>query len=231
MPEQALSRAVTPAAPPEKLLRQGIRALALPPAPTFEKSCLAYLRLLMDWNRVYSLTAARSLEELILRHVLDALALLPYLHGQNCLDLGSGAGFPGLVLALAQPRRRWVLLDASLKKSRFLRQVCLELSLPQVTVAHCRAETYSPRHSFDIVTLRALGGKPLSLVRLAAPLCAPNGRILLCRGKAPTVAETTALKQQGHLPRRHVLEVPGARHRCLLELEVGAGAPPRQAQA
>ncbi len=210
------------------ILHSGVRALGVRPAPGFQDACLAYVRLLMDWNRVFSLTAAQSAGEIIRRHVLDALALLPYLRGWSCLDLGSGAGLPGLVLALAAPERRWVLLDASLKKTRFLRQVCMELQPsgagPGITVERCRAEDYRPERGFDTVTARAVG-EPRQVLRLATPLCAPGGRVLLCRGMAPGAAEWTALERESGVARCHRLVVPGAAHRCLLELEPRPAAP------
>jgi 16S rRNA (guanine527-N7)-methyltransferase len=154
-------------------------------------------------------------------HLLDSLSIAPYLHGQRVLDLGSGAGLPGIPLAIARPEVEFLLLDASLKKVRFLRQAVLELGLVNVRAEHARAETYRPPEPFATVTARAVGSIA-ELAALALPLCAPGGRLLLMRGREPLV-EVAALPEPLRLRATHRLQVPGLdAQRHLVELECGA---------
>ncbi len=128
----------------------------LPLAPSLAPSLAAYLALLHRWNRVHNLTAVREIGEMIPLHVLDSLAILPHLEGKTWLDVGSGAGLPGIPLAIAQPTWQFTLIDASQKRVLFMQQAALELGLKNVRVLHQRGEAITD--SFDAAICRALSG-------------------------------------------------------------------------
>jgi 16S rRNA (guanine527-N7)-methyltransferase len=150
-------------------------------APALD-ACMAYLQELERWNRAYNLTAVRDIEAMLPRHLLDSLAILPYVAGARVADAGSGAGLPGLPLAIAAPERRYTLIDAGAKKVRFLRHVTSRLGLAQVEVVHARLEDYPAPAGFDTVTARALAPLP-RMLELAGHLCRPGGRILAMQGR------------------------------------------------
>lgn len=168
---------------------------------------LDYLVLLRRWNRAYNLTAVRDLPTMVTQHLMDSLSLRPYLHGRRMLDAGSGAGLPGMVLALVHPDQHWLLVDASGKKTRFLTQAVLELGLANVEVRRQRLESLRPEAGFDTVTVRALGSLA-EVYRLTRPLLAPGGRLLLMKGAYPG-SQLQALAALGVVSECHGLEVPG----------------------
>lgn len=114
--------------------------------------------LLMKWSRAFNLTAIREPRDIVDLHILDSLSIAPWLHGESILDVGTGAGFPGLPLAIALPDRHFTLLDANAKKLRFVQQVVAELGLGNVTICHDRVPDYAPTTGFDTVTARAFAG-------------------------------------------------------------------------
>jgi len=178
----------------------------------------AYLALLGRWNRAYNLTAVRDPADMVTRHVLDSLAVLPHLGAGTLLDVGSGAGLPGLVLALARPELEVTLLDSSLKKTRFLRQALAELAVANARVAQARMQEYRPPRSFDMVISRALG-RLADLYRDARHLVAPGGRLLFMKGTRPD-DELAVLDDAWGAPRVVRLEVPRlAAERHLIWLE------------
>ncbi len=136
-----------------------------------------YLRLLEKWNRVYNLSGVRNVHRMIAAHLLDSLSVRDFLEGQKVLDVGTGAGLPGIPLAIAQPGTKFVLLDANAKKIRFIRQAVIELGLRNVTVQCKRIEAYRPESGFDTVISRAFASV-MDFVAGAAPACAPKGRML-----------------------------------------------------
>lgn len=142
---------------------------------------MAFRDLLARWNRVFNLTAVRDPAQMIERHLLDSLAIAPHLQGPRCLDVGSGAGLPGLPLALALPHYRYTLLDSQSKRIRFLRQVVVELKLTNVEIVHSRVEEYHPDQRFDTVISRAFS-RLREFVTLAGRLCTENGRLLAMKG-------------------------------------------------
>jgi 16S rRNA (guanine527-N7)-methyltransferase len=183
---------------------------------------IAFLTLLAKWNRAFNLTAVRDPVDMVSRHLLDSLAVWPYLHGPRILDLGSGAGLPGMVLALVDPEREWVLLDSNAKKTRFLTQIVIELRPGNVEVVQARAEAYAPARPFTTVIARALA--PLSTVfRVARPLCAAQGRILAMKGVYPEaeLAELGPNRPDMKAARVHRLQIPqlaGERHLVQIDL-------------
>lgn len=145
---------------------------------------LAYLELLDKWNRAYNLTAVRDRGAMLGYHLLDSLSALQSLHGSRVLDIGSGAGLPGIPLAIVCPERRFVLLDSNGKKTRFCVQAVGELGLGNVAVERSRIEDYRPAQPFDTVISRAFA----DIGRFAAaagPLLAPGGRLVAMKGRLP----------------------------------------------
>lgn len=201
----------------------GLSALGIDAADFPQQKLYSYLALLNRWNRAYNLTAVRDPDRQISHHVLDSLAILPHLHGQHCLDIGSGPGLPGLVLALARPDQHWVLLDSSAKKVRFLRQVQLELSIPNVEIVRARIESWRPAAGFDTIVVRALADL-LQLYHWSAPLLATGGCLLAMKA----VAAPRELAQLGSEPvtvQVHELAVPGiTAPRTLVEIRRRAAA-------
>lgn len=140
-----------------------------------------YLLLLLRWNRTFNLTAIRDPMEMVPRHLLDSLAALPWVERGPVLDAGTGAGLPGIPLAIARPGLVFVLLDSNGKKTRFVRQAVAELALNNVEVVQSRLETYRPRSKFATIVARALAALP-SLVDGASRLAAEHGRLLAFKG-------------------------------------------------
>lgn len=138
----------------------------------------AYLGLLRRWGAVFNLTGIRGPDEMIERHLLESLALRPLLRGRRIADVGSGAGLPGIPLAITEPDRRFTLIESRAKRARFLRHVIATLKIANASVAHCRAEDLPIDAPFDTVLARAVA-PPAELLRICRPLTAPGSRLLL----------------------------------------------------
>jgi len=188
-------------------LARGLAALKLTLTPRQYAGLLAYLQLLGKWNRVYNLTAVREPREMVARHLLDSLAVIPYIKGPRVLDVGTGAGLPGIALAVALPDLKFVLLDSVAKKTRFLVQAASELGLTNVTIETQRAENYRPAALFDTVISRAFGSLAEFLVA-AGPLCRHGGLLLAMKGRFPQ-EELTTLPSGYRLREAARLIVPG----------------------
>ncbi|HEY3786704.1 MAG TPA: 16S rRNA (guanine(527)-N(7))-methyltransferase RsmG [Steroidobacteraceae bacterium] len=170
------------------------------------------------WNRTYNLTAIHGREDMLTHHLLDSLSIQPDLRGRRVADLGTGAGFPGLPLAVADPDRHFTLIDSNGKKARFVQHAARELNLSNVEVLHGRVESVSAAEPFDSVLARAFAPLP-DLLHAAAPLCAPLGRVLAMKGKWPQ-AEIDALPAGWRAEGSHELAIPGLdESRCVIVLE------------
>lgn len=190
-----------------KALDEGLAAMALALDEQAREHLVEYLCLLERWNRTYNLTAVRDPLDMIHRHVLDSLGVLPYVRGQQCLDVGSGAGLPGLVLAVAQPQVAWVLLDSNAKKCRFLGHVQVALGLDNVRVERRRVEDFHPAERFSTIISRALSSLA-DFVAGAGHLVAPGGRLLAMKGRNPGV-ELSALGDSGEQTEVVPVHLPG----------------------
>jgi len=200
----------------EERLDKGLRELGMALPPGARDSLLDYVKLLAKWNRVYNLTSVRKPQDMITRHVLDSLVVLPHIEGPRVLDIGTGAGLPGMVLAIARPEWSLVLLDSSNKKLRFVRQAVAELGLENVEVAHSRIEDYRAE-PFDAVVSRAFSSLQDMLAQ-GSRLCRPEGRLFAMKGVFP-VAEMDALEHPEAVEDTLPLQVPGldaARHLVIM---------------
>jgi 16S rRNA (guanine527-N7)-methyltransferase len=165
-------------------LCQGERALGISLTPEQRNRLIVYIKLIVKWNRVYNLTAVRDPQRMLDRHILDSLSVLPYLLSSRIIDIGAGAGLPGIPLAIACPDNTFVLLDSNRKKTRFMQQAKIELALDNVEVVCDRVENYHPAERFDTVISRAFSSL-LNMVNWSAHLCAPNGILLAMKGHYP----------------------------------------------
>ena len=163
------------------------------------------LQLLTKWNRVYNLTSLREEKEIVSNHLLDSLSIAAILPAGRMIDVGSGGGFPGIPVAVAQPQREIVLLDSNSKKTAFLRQAVAELRLTNVTVQTQRVESFRPERPFDVVVSRAFA-ELRSFVELAGHLCASQGRLVAMKGAYPH--HELASLRSGCLEKVVPLEVP-----------------------
>lgn len=187
-------------------LAAGLDALDLPAA--LAAPLLAYLALLARWNATYNLTAIRDPREMVAKHLLDSLAMQPFVRDLRSLaDLGTGPGLPGIPLAIATPALEVTLVESNGKKARFLREAARQLGLGNVRVAESRIEAFRPGTLFDAITARALATLPL-ILELGDHLPGPEGRLLAMKGVVPG-DEIAALPAGWRLAAVHALRVPG----------------------
>lgn len=192
---------------PGELLEDGLLELGLEELLGGDDLLMEYVTELMNWNRIYNLTSVRKPTDIITRHILDSLSVLPSLRGDHILDIGTGAGLPGIPLAIACPEREFVLLDSSSKKLRFVQQTLGILKLDNVTLENSRIEEYRPEQLFDTVICRAFSDLP-EFYRNAARLCSPGGRMLAMKGVYP-MTEIECLEDKTVLDEVIALKVPG----------------------
>jgi 16S rRNA (guanine527-N7)-methyltransferase len=203
-------------------LAAGVAALGVDVDAAAQAKLLAYLALLEKWNRTHNLTAIREPTRMVTHHLLDALAVLPYLPDAKelrVLDIGSGGGVPGMPLAIARPRWRVTLLDSNRKKVAFLRQAGAELSLQNVEVVARRAQDYVPQTQFDVVISRAFADLA-AFATVALPLVRPGGSIVAMKGTYPR-EELAALPSAIRVVEVPSIELPAldaARHLVLMTL-------------
>ena len=186
-------------------LEAGLAALGL--APALAEPLLAYLALLDRWNRTYNLTAIRHPREMVSRHLLDSLAMHPYVQAGTLADPGTGAGLPGIPLAIAQPALQVTLVESNGKKARFMREALRTLGLDNARVAEARIEALDRPGAFDAITARALATLPL-ILELGGDLLAPGGTLLAMKGAVP-IDEIAALPAGWQVERIEPLQVPG----------------------
>jgi 16S rRNA (guanine527-N7)-methyltransferase len=203
----------------QKQLKLGLAALRLSLPESSQAKMLSLLELLEQWNRVHNLTAVRRFEDMIDRHLLDSLVALPYLHAaKRVCDVGTGAGFPGLPLAIALPEVEFVLLDSSLKKIQFVQQAILTLGLPHVTAVHTRVEQYDAGPGFDWVLSRAMTSLG-DFVELAGHLATQNGSLLAWKANLEP-SEQSEVPSSHRIAQIQPVKVPGeAKKRVLVFMD------------
>ena len=168
---------------------------------------LTYLKLLCKWNEKYNLVADSDAESILTRHILDSLSVYNYADGRHILDVGSGAGFPGIPLAIFKPKQKFTLLDSNGKKARFLFQVKTDLSLINVGVENCRIERYQPVQRIDMVICRAFSGLA-EFVSKAKHLVPQKCKLLAMKGRFPE-EEINGLPEEFFVKEVVKLQAPG----------------------
>jgi 16S rRNA (guanine527-N7)-methyltransferase len=198
-------------------LQAGLAELGLALSTEQVGALATYLALLLRWNRSYNLTAVREPQQMVVRHLLDSLAIVPHLPPGDILDVGSGAGLPGIPLAVALPERALTLVDSNGKKTRFLFQVKTTLGLDTMAIHQGRVENWRPEQCFDVITSRAFAALP-DMARSCGHLLRPGGRFLAMKGQRPDdemaacegicrVLAITELRVPGLDGQRHLVEM------------------------
>ncbi|APS57565.1 16S rRNA (guanine(527)-N(7))-methyltransferase RsmG [Piscirickettsia salmonis] len=203
----------------EKLI-QGINQLNLSLGDDQVNLLIDYVQLLNKWNKTYNLTAIRDINEMISVHLLDSLAVAPYLQGYDILDVGTGAGLPGIPLAICFPEYNFTLLDSNGKKTRFVQQAVLTLGLKNINVVQSRIEHFVSQDKFTTIISRAFAAID-DMLKGAAHLCRHQGEFLAMKGIDPE-KEWQAVAADYHLLETIKLSVPfidGDRHLVRIRLK------------
>ncbi|KJV05225.1 16S rRNA (guanine(527)-N(7))-methyltransferase RsmG [Methylocucumis oryzae] len=185
-------------------LSLGLSALPLDVSSSHIERLIDFIKLIAKWNKTYNLTAVRELDAMISLHLLDSLAIMPHLHGKTILDVGTGAGLPGIPLAICCPERQFCLLDSNAKKTRFVQQAVLELKLNNVTVIQQRVEQYHSASGFDTIVTRAFA-ELSEIIKLTQHLLAPKGIMLAMKSQHLDQENLDTLAQATVIP----LTIPG----------------------
>lgn len=193
----------------QAILAQGIAKAGLPIDEQKQQKLLAYLTLMQKWNKVHNLTAVRDPDEMVTLHLLDSLVVLPFIDAKNLLDVGSGAGLPGIPLAICLPNLKVTVIDSNQKKVSFMRQAKAELGIENLEVLGGRVEDVGTSRKFDIVISRAFSDLDL-FISLTRDLLDKKGKWLAMKGVYPE-AELTALDKNTGIKASKVeeLKVPG----------------------
>ncbi len=184
----------------EACLQAAAQQLQLPLNQTQRRSLLLYLDKLLFWNKAYNLTAIKQPHEALIKHIVDCLAIIPHLKPGALLDIGTGAGLPGVIVAICQPERHVTLLDSNQKKIRFIKQSVSELQLKNITPVASRIEHFNPLESekFAVVTSRAFASLT-DFVAAAAPRLAQGGCLQAMKGLLPEASDMDALLPNWHI--------------------------------
>jgi 16S rRNA (guanine527-N7)-methyltransferase len=202
------------------ILAQGIAEAGLPIDAQKQQKLLAYLTLMQKWNKVHNLTAVRDADEMVVLHLLDSLVVLPFIDGKALLDVGSGAGLPGIPLAICLADLKVTVIDSNNKKVSFMRQAKAELGIDNLEVLGGRVEEIAPNRKFDMVISRAFSDLDL-FISLTHQLCDAQGKWLAMKGVYPeaelaelekktgiTASKTEELKVPGLAAQRHLVFLP-----------------------
>jgi len=196
-------------------LQQGLSALALEINEIQLEALLNFIQLMVKWNQAYNLTAVRDPLAMVAVHLLDSLAVLPHIAAPRVADIGTGAGLPGIPLAICLPDQHFVLVDSNAKKTRFVRQVALELKLKNVEVVHSRVELFKTEALFSTVITRAFAGMA-DIVKLTEHLLADGGVLLAMKGQRPEQELAELKAAYSVIP----IKAPGIdAERCLIRVE------------
>ena len=196
-------------------LLSGLQALDMVDNQELIDPLLAFLMLMEKWNKTYNLTSIRNRLEMVRLHLLDSLAVLPYLRGPRVIDIGTGAGLPGIPLAIGAPDMEFTLLDSNAKKTRFVQQAVLELKLKNITVCHRRVEDYQPDIKFNTAISRAFSSLQ-DFVGSTSHLLGEQGVMLAMKGLIPDQELSQMALQYSLIP----IKVPGVdAERCLIQIE------------
>ncbi|UTF59057.1 16S rRNA (guanine(527)-N(7))-methyltransferase RsmG [Gilvimarinus sp. DA14] len=191
----------------QRQLQEGAASLGVSLSDAQQGLLLDYLQEFAKWNKAYNLSAVRDIQQMLGRHLLDSLAVVPHIHGQNLIDVGTGGGLPGIVLAICYPEKKFTLLDSNGKKTRFLFHVKTLLGLENVTVENCRVESLKPESLFDTVISRAFASLA-DMTHWCRHLLSDNGQFLAMKGQFPQV-ELDEIREAYELLSSIELQVPG----------------------
>ena len=203
------------------ILEAGMQQMEVEYSSEQRDMLLAYLQLLMTWNKAYNLTAIRDPGEMIRLHLLDSLAVLPQISGKRLIDVGTGAGLPGIPLAIMCPERDFTLLDSNGKKTRFLFQARCDLGLSNLKEINSRVENHRPEVPYDAVLSRAFTSVA-DMVKKCSHLLSPEGLFLAMKGKFPQ-SELSEVGKDYKVNASHTLQVPGVdgeRHLIVISRDV-----------
>lgn len=192
-------------------LTDGLRDLTIELSAEQCDKILHYLHLLIIWNQAYNLTAVRNSLEHVSRHILDSLSVIPHVSGSIFLDVGTGAGLPGVPLSIALPEKQWYLLDSNGKRTRFLTQCVIELKLKNVTVVHSRIENWLPPVTIDGIISRAFSSLG-SMVQVCDRIAGP-GTVIFAMKAHVEEEEQTSLPEGYMIDGTHSLKIPGSEAR------------------
>ena len=196
-------------------LHQGLADLNLPISEPQQQQLLRFIKLIEKWNKAYNLTAVRDPLEMVSLHLLDSLAILPHVKPPRIADIGTGAGLPGVPLAISMPECHFTLVDSNSKKTRFVQQAVLELQLKNVDVVHSRVELLQPQALFSTVISRAFASMG-DILQLTGHLLADEGVLLAMKGQMPEQELVVLSAEYSVIP----LVVPGINaERCLIYME------------
>ncbi len=199
-----------------EILVNGITALNLTVTEPQVEQLLSFIKLIEKWNKAYNLTAIRNREEMARLHILDSLAILPHIEGKRIIDIGTGAGLPGIPLAICLPELSFTLLDSNAKKTRFVQQVVLELKLKNVEILHSRVENHHPQQAYDAVLARAFASLA-EIVKLTAHLPVKGGVLLAMKGQNLDAELTEITTKKSVIS----ISIPGTDvERCLVRIEL-----------
>jgi 16S rRNA (guanine527-N7)-methyltransferase len=203
----------------ESQLSSGLEQMGLEIEQGPQQKLLDYLALLMKWNRAYNLTAIRDPEEMVPRQLLDSLSILPLVRGKQILDVGTGAGLPGIPLAICIPDASFTLIDSNGKKTRFVQQAKMELGLENLQVQQSRIEQFEATQGFDTITSRAFAALP-KIVELTARLLSKDGVLLAMKGTVPK-QELDTLQSNGLVIDIVELNLPVSEERHAILIRAG----------
>lgn len=192
----------------QRQLADAIAELKLPVMASQQTQLLEYLAQLHKWNKAYNLSGLHDLHEMFALHILDSLTLLPYMRGERVADVGTGAGLPGMIMAICKPEIEFFLIDSNSKKTRFIFQTANSLGLRNVRAVHARAQDYAIHPQVAIVTSRAFASLR-NFIESSQHLLSASGSLLAMKGQFPE-AELAELPAGFQLFGSHPLHVPGS---------------------
>ncbi len=203
-----------------KQLLSGMNQMSITVSDKQLDQLLAYLDILNKWNKAYNLTAIKDQAQMVILHLLDSLSIAAYLEGENILDVGSGAGLPGIPLAILLPEKQFTLLDSNGKKVRFMNQVFYDLQLDNVKVVQKRVESWASDDKFDVITSRAFSAL-LEMVNVTDHLLKDKGLWMAMKGQYPEdeIVSLTNARADVAIDESRSLTVPGckgSRHLIIL---------------
>ncbi len=200
----------------KQILQHGLETLEIDYSTDQLETLLNFILLIEKWNKTYNLTAVRNKDDMARLHILDSLTILPFIQGGRVADIGTGAGLPGIPLAIFLPDVEFILIDSNSKKTRFVQQAILELKLKNVSVQHTRVESLQANSLFSTVTLRAFANLQ-DIINLTKHLIAPSGILLAMKGQQPSIEEIQALSTPHSVIQLTIPNVEA--ERCLIKIE------------